>query len=219
MTGNHMMDWNADSLLYTFKMYEDRGWPYFASGRNLAEARQAITVEHNGNRLAFMGCNPVGPSHAWATETSPGIADCDYEWMHAEIARLKAEGYLPVVTFQYHEYYSPEARPGQAEDFRGMAEAGAVIVSGSQAHTPQTFAFSGSNFIHYGLGNLFFDQMKPPEARQAFIDRHVFYDGRYLGVELITTLLEDSARPRPMTPAERADFLNRIFSLSRWEAE
>ena len=37
------------------------------------------------------------------------------------------------------------------------------------------------------------------ETRQAFIDRHVFYDGKYLGVELLTTLLEESARPRPMT--------------------
>ncbi len=76
--------------------------------------------------------------------------------------------------------------------------------------------FVNESFVHYGLGNLFFDQMKPPEARQAFIDRHIFYNGKYLGVELLTTLLEDSARPRPMTTIEREDFLQKIFSLCNW---
>jgi poly-gamma-glutamate synthesis protein (capsule biosynthesis protein) len=72
-------------------------------------------------------------------------------------------------------------------------------------------------FVHYGLGNLFFDQMKPEISRQEFIDRHVFYDGQYLGVELLTALLEDYAQPRPMQPQERAAFLEKIFSLSQWK--
>ena len=36
-------------------------------------------------------------------------------------------------------------------------------------------------------------------TRREFIDRHVFYDGKYLGVELLTALLEDYSRPSPMT--------------------
>jgi hypothetical protein len=101
-----------------------------------------------------------------------------------------------------------------------MADAGAVIVSGSQAHLPQVMEFYNGSFIHYGLGNLFFDQMgdvsKVSVNRLEFIDRHVFYDGRYLGVELITALLEDYARPRLMTPAERLKLLNNYFGLSGW---
>lgn len=218
MTGNHMLDWNFDSLQYTFDMYRERGWGFFASGETLAEARKALLVEDHGNRLAFIGCNPVGPTHAWATETTAGIATCDYEWMHAEITRLRSEGYLPVVTFQYHEYYTPEARPWQVEDFEGMARAGAVVVSGSQAHVPQAFGFYGDQFIHYGLGNLFFDQMDIPVVgtRREFIDRHVFYQGRYLGVELLTAMLEDYARPRPMTAEERESLLNDVFTASDW---
>jgi poly-gamma-glutamate capsule biosynthesis protein CapA/YwtB (metallophosphatase superfamily) len=33
-----------------------------------------------------------------------------------------------------------------------------VIVSGSQAHQPHGFEFYNGSLIHYGLGNLFFDQ-------------------------------------------------------------
>jgi hypothetical protein len=42
----------------------------------------------------------------------------------------------------------------------------------------------------------------------------VFYDGRYLGVELLTAKLEDYSRPRPMTQDERTAFLLDYFHYS-----
>ncbi len=39
-----------------------------------------------------------------------------------------------------------------------MKDAGADIVSGSQAHQPQGMEIRGDGFINYGLGNLFFGQ-------------------------------------------------------------
>jgi poly-gamma-glutamate synthesis protein (capsule biosynthesis protein) len=71
-------------------------------------------------------------------------------------------------------------------------------------------------FIHYGLGNLFFDQMQALSMRQEFIDRHVFYDGKYISTELLTAMLEDYAQPRPMTPSERVDLLSEMFTKSGW---
>ena len=105
-----------------------------------------------------------------------------------------------------------------------MAEAGAVIVSGSQAHVPAAMEFNGGAFIHYGLGNLFFDQMShlmPDgsliyDTRNVFVDRHIFYDGRYINTELLTYIIEDYARPRPMTESERTRLLNTIFSAGGW---
>ena len=98
-----------------------------------------------------------------------------------------------------------------------MAEAGAVVVSGSQAHHPMTFELYQGALIHYGLGNFIFDQMYELGTRQEILDRHVFYDGRYLGVEVLTAMLEDYSRPRPMTDAERQDLLRRIFADSGWK--
>jgi poly-gamma-glutamate synthesis protein (capsule biosynthesis protein) len=116
--------------------------------------------------------------------------------------------------------------PWQLNDFRKAADAGAVIVSGSQAHAPLEMEFYKGAFIHYGLGNLFFGQMgnQPPNPgmtpqiaqRYEFIDRHVIYDGRYISTELLTAMLEDYARPRPMTPDERAAFLSAYFGYSGW---
>jgi poly-gamma-glutamate synthesis protein (capsule biosynthesis protein) len=68
------------------------------------------------------------------------------------------------------------------------------------------------------LGNLFFDQMDipVPGTRREFIDRYLIYDGRVLSVEILTAMLEDWARPRPMTPEERSSFLQDIFTASGW---
>ena len=214
MTGNHVRDWGSAALLYTMDLYAQRGWTYYASGKDLDEARKPAYVEDHGNRLAFIGCNKPGRNGEWATDIQPGAAPCDFDYLSGELKTLVGDGYLPVMTFQYFEYYHYEPTPEQAADFRAMADAGAVIVSGSQAHFPQTFDFEGRSLIHYGLGNLFFDQYNLAEGSpNAFVDRHVFYDGRYLGADEITITFVDYARPRLMTPAERAAFLATVFSV------
>jgi hypothetical protein len=217
LTGDHFQDWGQEAMLYTLDLYKERGWLYYGGGADLDEGRQAITIEHNGNRLAFVGCNAKGGSFAQASAKHAGAAACDGDWMADEIAQLSSEGYLPIATFQHFEYYTYQAQPDQKRDFRKMAQAGAVIVSGSQAHQPQAFEFNNGALIHYGLGNLFFDQYDVSFAcRQAFIDRHIFYDGRYIGTELLPILFVDYARPRPMTPDERNNLLQSVFKASGW---
>lgn len=221
LTGNHGIDWGRDALTFSLEMYEERGWLVYASGENAVEAREAVTVEHNGNKLAFIGCNPAGPEFIWATETQSGVANCDYEWMWERIRELTEEGYLVISTFQYFETYRHYVEPFEQRDFRSMADAGAIIVSGSQAHHPMAMEFYQGSFIHYGLGNLFFDQMHtggliPDATRKEFINRHVFYNNNHISTELLTAMLEDYSRPRPMSPAERYDFLTEIFSVTDW---
>ena len=102
-----------------------------------------------------------------------------------------------------------------------MADSGASIVSGSQAHYAQMMEFYKGAFIHYGLGNLFFDQMgdqswMPKGIRREFFDRYVIYEGRFISAELITAMLEDYSRPRLMTQPERAGFLQEYFYYSGW---
>jgi Bacterial capsule synthesis protein PGA_cap len=217
LTGDHFQDWGPEAMYLTLDMYKERNWPYYGGGENLQDGRKAVTLEHNGNRIAFIGCNRKGGGYAGATDTSPGAVPCDYDWMYSEIARLRDEGYLPIVTFQHFEYYTYYAQPDQIADAEGMADAGAAIVSGSQAHHPQAFEFYGDAFIHHGLGNLFFDQLTfPTNGDIAFIDRHVLYKGRHISTELLTIKFVDYARPRPMTPEERTQLLQNAFRASGW---
>lgn len=216
LTGNHLNDYGTEGLTQSLALYRERGWQVFGGGENLEQALQPALIEHHGNRLAFLGCNAAGPPAVWAKEDSPGAAPCDTEELSAELGRLREMGYLPIFTFQWMEYYDPSPSLQQAREFRAMIDAGAVIVSGSQAHRPQTFEFHGDGFIHYGLGNLFFDQMWSVATRQEFIDRHIFYDGGHISTELLTAMLEDFAQPRPMTSEERKSLLEEIFASSGW---
>lgn len=216
LTGNHVNDWGADALLHTIDLYEAAGMHTFGGGRDLAAASQPALFEHNGNRIAFVGCNPVGPAYAWATETRAGSRPCHYEPFFAEIAQLRDAGYLVIATLQYWEFYHYPATAQQKADFRRVAEAGAAAVSGSQGHHAQSFDFHQGAFIHHGLGNLFFDQMDMLGTRQSFVDIYTVYDGRLLSVDLWTGLIENWSRPRPMTAAEREQLLRAVFQASGW---
>ncbi len=226
LTGNHIMDAGAAAMLYSLNLYRQHHIAYFGGGANLADARKPLLIENHGNKIAFVGCNAGEPPEPLAESDLPGANPCDWKQLTAQVRDLRSQGYLPIVTFQYKEGYSPIVMPWQSLDFRRAAEAGAVIVSGSQSHVPLQMEFDKDTFIHYGLGNLFFGQMgnQPPgpglplqpAERFEFADRHVFYDGRYISTELLTFMLEDYARPRPMTDLERSALLQAYFGYSGW---
>ena len=221
LTGNHIQDWSRDDFLQTLDIYKQNGIAYYAGGKDIYEAKAPLLIEHNGNKLAFIGCNAVGPNGAFANNESSGNANCDdYQWLIDEVRRLADEGYLPIVTLQHNEFYSLMKTGPQIRDFNPIAKAGAVIVSGSQAHFPNPFGFEEGRFIHYGLGNLYFDQMDAYIAngvQREFIDRHIFYDGRHISTTIYTAYLENFAQPRPMTASERRSFLEEAFIASGWK--
>ena len=218
LTGDHLSDWGPDAIRYTINLYDQSGLKYYGGGLNLQDGQKPLLLEHNGTKIAFIGCNAKPPGYALASATSPGAVHCNPTYLLSEIMSLKEQGYQVITTFQHLEYYSYKANPIVVADFEKAAQAGSVIVSGSQAHQPQAMEFDNNAFLHFGLGNLFFDQYNEGfPTRQAFIDRHVFYNGHYINTELLTIMFVDQARPRPMTPAERQDLLTTIFQASNWK--
>jgi poly-gamma-glutamate capsule biosynthesis protein CapA/YwtB (metallophosphatase superfamily) len=217
LTGNHLGDKGYQWITHSLEMYRERGWEWYGGGADLADATRPLTMTHNGNRIAFLGCNS-SRAGVFASETRPGAALCYTPEQHAlmleQVRALREQGYLPIVTLQQTEtdqYVPPHEH---LRDLRMYAEAGAIIAHGSQAHWVKPMEFHGDTFIHYGPGNFFFDQMWDVAVRQEFIMRYTFYEGRLLSIELKTALLEEYGRPRPMTAEERAAFLTTIFELS-----
>jgi poly-gamma-glutamate synthesis protein (capsule biosynthesis protein) len=217
LSGDHLNDWGPEALLNSIELYHQRGWQTYGGGINLNAGRQPAVFEHNGNKIAFIGCNYKQIGYASASQTAPGAVHCDPAWLYPAIQKLKDAGYLPIVTFQDDEYMEAIARPKLKEDFYSAVDAGGVIISGTQSHQPQALDFKAGFFIHYGLGNLFFDQIHSWETTdQAFIDRHVIYNGKHISTELLSTIFVDFARPRAMTPEERRKLLKLVFKASGW---
>ncbi len=166
LTGNHLNDYGSKWLAYTLDIYDREGIAYFGGGRNLEDSYKPATFEINGYKIAFVGANSFGPSSDWAGKDTPGSApinmwdaiqkESDMQKMEAIVKDLKSKGFIVIFTFQYMETYNYYPTEEQVKDFRAMIDAGADIVSGSQAHQPMGVEFRGNGFINYGLGNLFF---------------------------------------------------------------
>ena len=213
ISGDHFQDFGDDAVNYTLDLYDKAGLPYYGGGRTLSEGQRPVFIDHNGNRFAFLGCNGKEEGYAAASETRPGAAHCDYSLMEKRIRELRAQGRLPIVTLQHIEYYKVAPNDQMIAEYGRLADAGAVIVSGSQSHMPMAFDVSRDRVIHYGLGNLFFDQAYfLPETAEATIDRYVFYENRLLSVDVATIKFINLAQNDWMTADERAGLLERIYA-------
>jgi hypothetical protein len=219
LTGNHQNDFGRENALKSLEFYADAGLPVYGGGRNEEEAHAPLLLEHNGNRLAFLGANSYGPALAWATADKPGSARLDVARMSATIRSLRAEDRADVILaeLQYHERYDVTPFIEQRIDFNALSKAGADIVTGVQSHVPQALEFTDGKLILYGLGNLFFDQMASMPVREGIIAKHTIYRGRHLSTQLLTTVVYDYGQPRWTTTEQRSSLLRRVFAASYWE--
>jgi hypothetical protein len=204
LTGSHLTDYGQRAMARTIKMYEKRGWVWFGGGRTQIEASEPRFVEHNGNRLAFVGCNAV---NWWVKAISAGLgtANCDWARMKWQIQELRREGYLPIATVQHRELRTHTPAPDLVRDLRGLAEAGAMFVLGSQAHVAHPWDVHHGAYVHYGPGNILFAQYREGQ-REATVDKLYIHDGKLLTVGHIFTRTE-KGRPRLLSEDERGELL------------
>jgi poly-gamma-glutamate synthesis protein (capsule biosynthesis protein) len=220
LTGNHNLDFGPRYALQSLDLYAEAGMSTFGGGRDEAQARQPLLVEHNGNRLAFLGYNQFGPDYAWADDSEPGAARFSLEAVQADLAAIASRADIVFVNVQHTETYGAVPLPEQVADFRAVADvvaaAGTGVVTGSQAHQPQAIEFRDGTSIFYGLGNLFFDQTWSEATRQGLVVRHWIYRGRLIACQLIPTIIDDNDQTRLATEQERAEILQAVFAASGW---
>ncbi|PJF21965.1 MAG: hypothetical protein CUN56_08420, partial [Phototrophicales bacterium] len=147
-----------------------------------------------------------------------GAAYCDLNWLQEIIPTLAEQTDVLIVTVQYAEYNQHQPIERQIYHFHLLADLGADAVIGTQAHVPQTFEFYTTQdgrdvFIHYGLGNLFFDQQGWAETR-FFMNQLYIYNGQLQSIELFPGIIENRARPRLMTPTERDELMSFMMEES-----
>ena len=213
LTGNHLLDWGPEAFLETLTIYQDNGIKTYGGGRTKEDAEKPIIIEHNGNKIAFLGCNLPGPENNWVSTDRPGSLPCDLDELQNTIIDLREQGINPIFTFQHNEFNTFRATQNMREDFWKMAKAGAIIVSGSQAHYPQGIDFVNSSFIHYGLGNFLFDQMYTYWG-MATIDVHYFYNNQYINTHQYPIINENFGQPRLMNEEEAELLFEKIYGNS-----
>jgi len=208
LTGSHLSDYGRQWIDHTLELYRARGWVWFGGGHDQIDATAPRELAHHGNQIAFLGCNMVHTTSHTVTN-GPDVAACDLARMAWQVRDLRARGIVPIVSIQHEEVYRHDPPDVLLADFRRLAAAGAAFVMGSQAHCAHPWEIHAGAYIHYGPGNLFFDQGWAP-VRDAAADKLYIHAGRLLSVGHLYTRIEERGRPRPMTAPERAEFLARL---------
>jgi len=216
LTGNHNLDFGPAPALASLEMYEHEGMQVFGGGQDEEAARQPLVVTVKGTRVVFLGYNQAGPPQAWASADQPGAAHFDLDRARQDIAAAHSQADVVMVHVQHTETYSTLPGSRQRLDFLALAEAGADVVVGTQAHQPQGVEFHGDSLILYGLGNLIFDQMWSRPTRQSLVAWHLLYEGRHLATELLPTQTDDYAQPHWLQGAEARAVLDEVFAASYW---
>jgi hypothetical protein len=217
LSGNHNNDYGYDAYRQTLQWYRDHDMRVVGGGENVASANLPLIIDHNGNQIAWVSCNWVGPYYALANDSEsglggirPGAASCNYDTLREVIPALGEWNDLVIASVQYWEFDQHPPTTQQRNDFLFLAQQGADVVIGTQAHFPQTYELTNDAFIHYGPGNLFFDQ--PWWATTRFmLDQLFIYDGKLMFVDIFPGIIEEQGRPRAMTPEERTNFMFIIF--------
>ncbi len=222
LTGNHNNDYGFEAYIDTLDQFRVAGIQTVGGGETEAEARLPLILTAQGNSLAIVSCNFVGPYYALVNEdpnllggVRPGAASCDWDWLGRTLPVLASQHDALIISLQYWEFedYVPTAQ--QRFDYRRLADLGADIVIGTAEHKPQIVEFHPTTrgdevMLHFGLGNLFFDQDFWGNKR-FFMDTLYIYDGDLKSVEIFPGIIEDLGRPRLMTLEERENFLHFMF--------
>ena len=139
LTGNHMNDFSYDNFRSTLQLYADKQMPTYGGGGDETAARKPLILEHNGNRLAFLGANQWGPEwyrsklgdtvSAWAGPDNPGALRFDQKQMVADIQAAKQQADVVFAEVQHTEFnaagdYQVKPLPQEEIDFRALSDGG-----------------------------------------------------------------------------------------------
>lgn len=228
LTGNHNNDWGADANITTIDFYHDKGIQTVGGGKTEDEAKIPLDISEKGNSIALIAVNESTSTKAngqGASGDHPGANIYDEDAVKAQIKAVKDAGDFVIVDIQYFECYSypddGEEMPacdlpisGQEEFFKSLADAGADMIVGTQAHQPQTYELYGNVPIYYGLGNLFFDQIQWPGTRRSLVLTHYFADGKLLQTKITPTMYDTNFQTEIMDSASATAFLSRLMSYN-----
>jgi poly-gamma-glutamate synthesis protein (capsule biosynthesis protein) len=219
LSGNHNNDYGYTAYTDTLDRYSEAGIYTIGGGKTPSDAQEPLILEHNGSLIAMIACNDAGPYYAIASEDRPGSADCKGAWLEGTLIELREEVDVIIVTVQHVEFEEYLPRQEIQFDFRQIADWGADVVAGTHAHKPQSFEFYNNSrntttLIHYGLGNLFFDQPFWGNSR-FWMDTLFIYDGEVVTVDLFTGIIDEQARPRRMDAEEQKNFLEFMFLVNK----
>jgi poly-gamma-glutamate capsule biosynthesis protein CapA/YwtB (metallophosphatase superfamily) len=157
LANNHALDYGPDALLDTLEQLGSAGIVTVGAGPDQESARAPAVLEHDGFRLAVLGCADHPAAYA-AAAGRPGIA-YGLDWVADAIRAVDVDAVL--VTPHWGPNMVAQPLPAQRRAADALLDAGATLVAGHSAHVFQGVADS----VLYDLGDFLDDYAVDPELR------------------------------------------------------
>jgi len=185
------------------------------AGLTHPEAMQPVVVEVEGVRFGFVSLGMVNEA-VFGGENRPGIAVLNEDNLSEAIAAARAQA--DVVIAMPHWGPEDDTLPddNQMHYARLAVEAGADLVVGNHTHVIQAVEQIDGVQVFYGLGNFIFDQTWDRAHQQGVILLVHFEGTKYLGYELIPTLVDGDGTLHIAGLVEAAQILERVNEASRY---
>jgi poly-gamma-glutamate capsule biosynthesis protein CapA/YwtB (metallophosphatase superfamily) len=226
LANDHAGSVGAQGVTDTLAALQQAGIAAFGAGASLDEARAPLIVEVDGVKIALLavnavdtvGANPDGSSPGGedgvATANSPGINPFVLDRMRADIEAAAQDADV-VIPYLHIGVENQETTPDQAIEVAHAAiDAGAAMVVATHPRVAGGMEVYQGRPIIYSLGSLVADQMHSVETRQGVILEVTLRGSTIVGLRFHGVEIEDFNQPRPMTEAEEAVLLDRIWRLS-----
>lgn len=203
VANNHTLDYGAIALDDTLRILGENN--ILPLGIVLKDApQQPVILERKGIRVGFLAyADPESPfaypDEFMTFETRPARAEKDA--ITRDIAALKANVDIVVVSFHWGKEYEKAPTPRQIELGQFTVDQGADIVAGHHPHVQQDAVWYKDKLIIYSMGNFVFDQWSKPETLQSRIytvtlNKEGLIDASYRPLELVPK----DWQPRPTGP-------------------
>ena len=155
---NHALDAEGDGLLDTIHHLSRAGVGHAGTGRDLEDARRPYVLERRGLRIAFLAyaqfVNDGGSS--FATPDQSGVAPMDPLLIREDIARVRDQADLVLVSFHWGIENSQDVHPGMRAFAYEVLDAGADAILGHHPHMPRGIEVRDGKPIVYSMGNFIF---------------------------------------------------------------
>ena len=205
LANNHIMDFGDVGLSDTIRLLDEHGIEHLGAGENLAAARKALVKDIRGTKVGILGYSLVQPIEFWAGEKRPGTAPLLEKIVLEDIAKLKKQVSILIVTAHWGEEGKTRLRPYQPRLARMMIDAGADAVIGHHPHILQGVERYRRGIIFYSLGNFAFAHKSKIALRTMIV--RLRFDGDRRRAEIVPVNIRHSEvgfQPTPLYGA-RAD--------------
>jgi len=207
LANNHTSNVGRDGVAFSLDILRRAGIEPCGAGRNLDEAHQPVLIRRNDLTVAFLAY--TGASSLTAGANSAGHSAWGIDLLRRDIAAVRDEADLIVVSLHAGGEYAPQPNALQISFAHAAIDAGADIVAGHHPHVLEPIELYNGGLICYSLGNYVFDQAWNYDAQQTAAVEVLIRGGKLQRALIHPLIINLDYQPEPAN-ASAGEILQRL---------